>query len=304
MLRSLYEMRRELVPCLLGEPGIGKTQSVYELRDWVRENTEFKDCKVVEMIASTILPSEVSGITMPDKETRSLDIYDHRKLSSLQDGDILFFDELLQGSDQTLKACLTLVMERRMMSGKMLPDIMIVAASNPKSYKSLEPSIRQRFLWIDVVYSQYDYHSFLKEHGIAYPSEIINIINFSNDTWNIVTPRTAYKLAKWAKEDPDSITYIEMIFGAVIANKIKSAITYDPSNVTCDDMIKQVVKGISNSNLVDDTTLEAIGKCTSIPEVMNILNTHPKWDEIREVLMNTTFDKNTGEFIDTGKIQF
>ena len=123
-LKSMWPSRAFMVPCLVGQPGIGKTQSVYQLRDWVQENTEFSNCKVVEMIASTILPSEVSGITMPDVEHRSLDIFDHVKLSSLNDGDILFFDELLQGSEQTLKACLTLIMERRMLSGKMLPDIM------------------------------------------------------------------------------------------------------------------------------------------------------------------------------------
>lgn len=301
-LQSLYKVRRELVPCLLGEPGIGKTQSVYELRDWVRKNTEFKDCKVVEMIASTILPSEVSGITMPDKDNRSLDIYDHRKLSSLKDGDILFFDELLQGSDQTLKACLTLVMERRMMSGKMLPDIMIVAASNPKSYKSLEPSIRQRFLWIDVMYSEYEYETFLKEHDIPNPDKLSDIVDFSNNNWNMITPRTAFKLAKWLKEDPDADIWIESVFGAVVSTKVKDAITYSSSDVTYNEMMDEVMGSVGN--LVDALTFESLRSCGSIAEAMEILNGLPNWDEIQKALMNMTFDEKTGEFKESEDFKF
>lgn len=144
ILDRVDKVRDEIVPCFIGEPGIGKTQLVY---GWAKEHNR----KVVEIIASQILPNEVSGLTMPDKDTASMTIYDHARLSSLKDGDILFFDELLQASHATLSACLTLIQERRLMSGKKLPDIMIVAAANPvESYLRIENSITQRFLWIPV----------------------------------------------------------------------------------------------------------------------------------------------------------
>ena len=87
--------------------------------------------KVVTIIASQILPNEVSGITMPVVEERSMEIFDHFRLSSLKNGDILFFDELLEADQMVLSACLTLIESRELMSGRLLPDVMIVGATNP-----------------------------------------------------------------------------------------------------------------------------------------------------------------------------
>ena len=116
-------VRDQIVPCLMGCPGIGKT---HEIERYAKD----KGKKVVHIIASQILPSEVSGITMPDKEAGGMTVYDHVRLSSLEDGDILFFDELLQGQQQVLSACLTLIQERRLMSDRPLPDIMMPVRLN------------------------------------------------------------------------------------------------------------------------------------------------------------------------------
>ena len=135
-------VRDQIVPCFMGCPGIGKT---HEIERYAKDRGK----KVVHIIASQILPSEVSGITMPDKEAGGMTVYDHVRLSSLKDGDILFFDELLQGQQQVLSACLTLIQERRLMSDKPLPDIMIVAAANPLANPNQLPAaIRDRFLFI------------------------------------------------------------------------------------------------------------------------------------------------------------
>ena len=45
---------------------------------------------------------------MPDKDTKKMTYFNFDKLENLKDGDILFFDELLNGNPVVLNACLTL----------------------------------------------------------------------------------------------------------------------------------------------------------------------------------------------------
>lgn len=197
LLEIVDQKRSEIVPCLLGEPGIGKTQGIYEFAAKHNRN-------VVEIIASQIMPSEVSGITMPDQETKSMQIFDHARLASLKDGDILFFDELLQAPQAVLSACLTLIQERRMMSGKKLPDIMIVAAANPlRSPTLIAESIRQRFMFIHLNWDSEAWAEYIFQKYNVRPSNslIANIQSSDNDgdKWNRLTPRTATKLIAWGK---------------------------------------------------------------------------------------------------------
>ena len=150
-------VRDQIVPCFMGCPGIGKT---HEIERYAKDRGK----KVVHIIASQILPSEVSGITMPDKEAGGMTVYDHVRLSSLKDGDILFFDELLQGQQQVLSACLTLIQERRLMSDKPLPDVMIVAAANPLANPNQLPAaIRDRFLFIGMEFDFVEWKQYMKD---------------------------------------------------------------------------------------------------------------------------------------------
>lgn len=209
ILEAAYDKRDEIVICLMGQPGIGKTQSIYEF-------AEEKGVNVVTIIASQILPNEVSGITMPDKDSKSMEIYDHAKLSSMKDGDILFFDELLQASPSTLSACLTLIQERMLMSGKKLPDIMIVAAANPLASANMVPvSIRQRFIFYNVEFSGDEWSNYMEERfGKKPDGRMLGLINFSSSSYNVVTPRTLTKLIDWAwseKIDSDKIAFVKEV---------------------------------------------------------------------------------------------
>jgi hypothetical protein len=76
--------------------------------------------------------------------------WDFDALLSLKDGDILFFDEVLNGNPTVLNACLTILEGRRMISGQELPDIMVVAAANPQGMVPLTPQIKERFVWYKV----------------------------------------------------------------------------------------------------------------------------------------------------------
>ena len=222
-LGSAYKARREIVPCLLGRPGIGKTQAVHQHARNVGAG------KVVTIIASQILPNEVSGITMPVDSERSMEIYDHARLSSLEDGDILFFDELLEADRSVLSACLTLIESRQMMSGKMLPDVQIVAATNETlSPAQIKESIRQRFIWLPVAIDTCWFVDHISEkYNFCFKSKELLEKSMRNNlwkgelSWNTITPRTYTKLIEWRSLDPKGFLSAASVAYPVIAGDIE-----------------------------------------------------------------------------------
>jgi len=198
LLDVAYEARDQIVPCLVGTVGIGKTAAVEKHVENMREKTG-KDIQMTTIIASQILPNEVSGITMPDSETKSMEIYDHFKLSHMKDGDILFFDELFEAEQYVLSACLTLIESRMMMSGRKLPDIQIVAATNPTVVPvSIKPSIRQRFMFEKVKFDSLEFNTYTKSRfGVTVPPLLLSRIEQDSDDFNIVTPRSITKMICW-----------------------------------------------------------------------------------------------------------
>ena len=85
-----------------------------------------------------------------------MSFWDFDTLLNMKDGDILFFDEVFNGNPTVLNACLTILEEREMISGKKLPDIMIVAAANEQGMIPLTPQIKERFVWYK---TEIDYNS-------------------------------------------------------------------------------------------------------------------------------------------------
>ena len=223
LMEAVDKRRGDIVPCLLGAPGIGKTEGIEEFA-----KTHGRD--VVHIIASQILPTEVSGMTMPNQETHSMDVFDHSRLSHMKDGDILFLDELLKGQQQVLSACLTLVQERRLMSGTHLPDVIIVAAANPlASAKMLPEEIRQRFLFIDVEFDKVSWCDYMRDRGVSDPVQLTRylVTNGDGSEWNTLTPRTMTKLTLWyrdAKGDPVARAMVETVIQSEFGVSVMSAI--------------------------------------------------------------------------------
>ena len=150
VLEKVYEnneLRKSIVPLFIGNPGLGKTVMIDQF-------AKKKGVNLVELITSQMSPFEISGIAMPDKDLKKMIYYNFDKLESLQDGDILFFDELLNGNPIVLNACLTILEQRKLISGKPLPDILICAAANPQGMTPLTPQIKERFLWYDVAFEK------------------------------------------------------------------------------------------------------------------------------------------------------
>lgn len=295
--------RKEIVLCLLGSPGIGKTEAVERYAKDHGRN-------VVHIIASQILPNEVSGITMPDRDTHSMEIFDHYRLSHMRDGDILFFDELLQGQQQVLSACLTLIQERRLMSGRKLPDILIIAAANPlASPMQLRPEIRQRFMFVKVEWQHTKWVEYMKAKGFKGDYAIEDLAKIvanrmgSDKDWNTFTPRTATKLCEWmlATEGDEAVKqYIDDAFGREVTNAIWGVVskTIYKTKMKRDfeefkEKIVNIIDGVyedperkeeAKRTVVKTIDENSMKESFDMSELMDILMGMPEWPDISKAL--------------------
>ena len=316
LIEAADKCRKEVVLCLLGKPGIGKTEAVERFaKDHGRD--------VVHIIASQILPSEVSGMTMPNQETRSMDIFDHYRLSHMKDGDILFFDELLKGQQQVLNACLTLIQERRLMSGTKLPDILVIAAANPLATPAQLPvEIRQRFLFVDVEWDEHGWINYMKALGFKDYNELAKLaakVKTSldqTDRWNTLTPRTATKLCLWLRASGNSVDvrdYILSTFGADVLSRISSVVAGPDVEKPEVQFAQKIIDYIGehgderdpedNLNSATDRFIaisqaEAVvnGKSTDMSGLLDTLMKLPEWEQIQEVLKATEIERESIEF--------
>lgn len=193
VLEKVYDnetLRRSIVPLFIGNPGLGKTVLIQEF-------AKRKGAKLVELITSQMSPFEISGIAMPDKESKKMTYFNFDKLEDLKDGDILFFDELLNGNPVVLNACLTILEQRKFISGKDLPNIMIIAAANPQGMSPLTPQIKERFVWYSVEFDQEMWVDYMiNKYGVtkAIGNKMARLIKGEEfETSNFFTPRSIDK---------------------------------------------------------------------------------------------------------------
>jgi Holliday junction resolvasome RuvABC ATP-dependent DNA helicase subunit len=301
-IKAAWPARQYIVPCLVGPAGIGKTAAVKEAA------AELGAGKVVTIIASQILPNEVSGITMPVAETKAMEIYDHYRLSSLQDGDILFFDELLEADQLVLSACLTLIESRELMSGHKLPDVMIAAATNPTIKPNmLKENIRQRFVWQEFAIDTADtYQYILKTFGVNLSSQILSLLTDKGDGYNILTPRSLTKMVHWMTEsngDPIRANEIAKQINIVWQSKIGTELAKDYMKQV--DGTTQVRNAIKNFVPITDSNNAAVSVLyndeafsnTSMSELMEILQKLPQWEKIEAMLSSTVLESEVDESI-------
>ena len=196
VLNKTYDnliLRRKTVPLFMSNPGIGKTTII-------KKFVEEKKVKMVKITLSQRMPNEVVGMVMPDVASGKLVVYDSHELNSLRDGDVLFFDEVFNGTlKQTLDAVLNLLEDRMLPSGKKLANVMIVAASNPQGLINLTPQIKERFIRYNLKFNTYEFQNLLKnKYGMpesvsSHLSMLINKEKFEQNEWDFVTPRSIEK---------------------------------------------------------------------------------------------------------------
>lgn len=286
ILQTMYNHRSEMVPCFIGDPGIGKTQGLYE---FARQ----KGVNVVTFILSNTVPSEVSGIRMPDPESKRMEVFDDLRMSSLKDGDILFFDEILEAPPMLWSACLTLIQDRIMASGRKLPDVMIVAASNKVASPTIIPaSVRNRFQFIQLEFDSHHWRKWFKEKYGVDPAPLTPVIEGDSDQYNIFTPREAEKLYTWLMDKQDLDTKKKVITHMFDANITRILVDLVCPVKSAQQQIKEV---LDNSNIIVDTKgFEDM----SLKEIMNILSSQSCWEDIQAVLSTVEFEEQEQEEVE------
>ena len=280
ILRSMYPSRRFKVPLFIGAPGIGKTRGIFEF-------AEEQGVKVVQFILSNTIPSEVSGIRMPDRDTKKLEVFDDARMSSLEDGDILFFDEILEAPPMLWSACLTLIQDRVMASGRLLPDVMIVAASNPVvSPGFIPPSVRDRFDAIELKFDFNDWSQWFEDKFGVSPEKIRGKLQEDSDQYNILSPRKFVSEYLWAKDvvkHGGDMGMIEDVLTSMF-DMHTAHIIMDLADARSAE--QQIIDALKGAWIFDQSLIDSLyGK--NIDELLAILQNSPDWPQIQRILAST-----------------
>ena len=286
ILETMYPCRQYMVPCFLGAPGISKTAQLYQFAKDINK-------KVVTFILSNTVPSEVSGIRMPDKETKKMEVFDDARMASLEDGDILFFDEILEAPPMLWSACLTLIQDRIMASGKKLPDVFIVAASNEVATPGIIPaSTRDRFQFIKLTFDFYAWQQWMNGLGFKVPAEMAGYIRSESEQYNILTPRRVTKLSMWLREEGDRDVKLDVIsdmFDGKVASLIARIADSQP---TLQEQVKAVVCEIDpDIQLPDDF------ERMKVADILAYLQALEQWPAIMKELGNTMYAEAEDESV-------
>lgn len=290
-LESIYNTSRDtIIPYLRGPAGIGKTTIVHNLADK-------HDVNIVELICSQITYTELSGMPMPNNEDRSMDIYDNKKLRELKDGDILFLDEFDKADSTVKSAVLKLLQERQLMSGRSLPNIMIVAAGNPTELiQTVDECVRDRFFYLDIKFDSKKWLMYIEnKYQIRLNTDFIACLDIktdddSSDTWNEITPRTAEKLIKYYLDNKNETaeSFITTITaGRVFVNYVKEALTsMDTSN--------EIISLLKANKDIDKNLIKEL-TTTHSSEWKSIIDKHEQKELVYNILSKDKKGENNEE---------
>lgn len=203
-LDILDKHRDEMAMAFMSDPGLSKTS---QCKEWCEEHGR----RYFEFITSQRMPSEISGMAMPDNDEKRMKIYDFDYLLDMKDGDMLAFDEFTNGNIMTLNACLTLIQERSMLSGRKLPSILVVAMGNHQGQCDLLPQTKQRFVWVDVMFDRETWANWIYENlQVRVSNEVLTYIEnqyshaFKPNEYNYLTARSVTNMIKLAKDIKES----------------------------------------------------------------------------------------------------
>lgn len=300
LLDTSWLMRDQIVPCLVGPPGIGKTAAVMQ-------HAKAHGSKVVKIVASRCVPSETVGMTMPEHESRSMTIYNSMQLSSLRDGDILFLDELLEAEQFVLSTLLTVIESREMADGTPLPDIQIIAATNDTiPAEQLRDNIKQRFMFKQFSMDREQTASYIHEiTGMEVPDRLLSIMREKSDGgYNFMTPRSLTKLFMWVDAAPeDKVDEVANVINDIWlssvgteiakARKERDSNAKDPAQQVRDavkDYYAKSDKVDRNGDRVETIFGTDINDCT-MSELFELLQKLPDWEDLSKYLANIDVDE-------------
>lgn len=293
-----WHMREEIVPCLVGPPGIGKTAAVMQ-------HAKAHGCgKVVKIVASRCVPSETVGMTMPDNERRTMEIYNSMQLSSLNDKDILFLDELLEADQFVLSTLLTVIESREMADGTPLPDIQIVAATNDTiPPEQLKGNIRQRFMFMRFSVDREQVQDYIKQKtGMNIPGDVLKQLCSNGNDYNFLTPRSLTKLCMWMDSvDDDEIDTLTRVINDIWKSSIGTSIAMARRNrdrkvASPEAQLRKEIEAMAYASIVPMSVTESehFEDCT-MAELLETLQSLPNWVDIKELLSQTRIEESKEE---------
>lgn len=280
-LDILDQHRDEMALALMSDPGLSKTS---QCKQWCEEHGR----QYFEFITSQRMPSEISGMAMPDADTKRMKIYDFDYLLDMKDGDVLAFDEFTNGNIMTLNACLTLIQERNMMSGRKLPSILIVAMGNPQGKCDMLPQTKQRFLWLDVKFDEDTWCDWIKKELNVVPTQkLINIIKstyksgFGIQDYNYMTARTVTNLLKLAKTVDSSNAIWRNMYGVDqgLVNELYASINNNQNDLEDLELLKYglcaIIQSLTHEQNVNLNSLNKIRvwiqECKTMSDIKSTL---------------------------------
>ena len=144
---------KRLVPMLLGAPGLGKSQAVYQAAEIIREQNDIEpeDFSVVELRAGTMDPAEIGGFRFViDGKTEVTEPDWYPKTSH----GLLFLDELAQASLAGMNALSEVMLDHRIGTRHLPSGWLVVSASNRKVDRAgttkIPAHIQDRILPLDI----------------------------------------------------------------------------------------------------------------------------------------------------------
>jgi hypothetical protein len=221
------------------------------------------------------------------------------QLSSLEDGDILFLDELLEADQFVLSTLLTVIESREMADGTPLPDIQIIAATNDTiPPEQLKGNIRQRFMFQRFRVDDLQTGEYIKKlTGMDIPVTVLSKLTDKGGDYNFLTPRSLTKLCMWidaakTEEQAKSVAHvINDIWGSTIGGEILLARQRRDAKVDTPEqqVRKAVTRMVEESQLAGDGIFEDIPEdfsfddCT-MEEMLTMLQGLPEWEQIAKQL--------------------
>lgn len=278
LLDVVDQVRDHVALGLMSDPGLSKTAQV---KQWAEENGR----TYCELIISQRMPSEISGMPMPVADSQTMEVFDFQTLLNLKDGDVLAFDEFTNGNIQTLNACLTLIQERTMLSGKKLPSLVIVAMGNPQGRCELLPQTKQRFWWVTVGWDAPTWKRYMRDRWQITVSEIVvkaitqqyQIGFAASGEYNYFTPRTVENLFRIAQKIPKtaqfwSVSDLNQSFIHALYDSLENRTTFAQVNKKLEAWCLHQAETIDH--LDDSSTFEFFQKlllCGSMEELKNFI---------------------------------
>jgi hypothetical protein len=215
------------------------------------------------------------------------------QLSSLEDGDILFLDELLEAEQFVLSTLLTVIESREMADGTPLPDIQIVAATNDTiPPEQLKGNIRQRFMFQRFYLDKEQTGKYIEEiTGIKVPQELLSVLKDTGNDYNFLTPRSLTKLFLWIDAVPeDMIDETANVINDIWRSSIGSEIALarrkrDHKIASPEEQLREAVRSFYGTSPDSPLSDGDIGDCT-MAELLDKLQALPEWETVKDYLMS------------------